>query len=63
MIAPMINVYVHMYKKKKFFLLSLSLSVGFPAITDIDLPHFINIIMPPVALYNVALTYQLPTHF
>lgn len=61
MIAPMINVYVHMYKKKKLFLLSLSL--GFPAITDIDLPHFINIIMPPVALYNVALTYQLPTHF
>lgn len=59
MIAPMINVYVHMYKKKKFFPLSLSLS----AITDIDLPHFINIIMPPVALYNVALTYQLPTHF
>lgn len=60
MIAPMINVYVHMYKKKKI-LSSLSLSLS--AITDIDLTHFINIIMPPVALYNVALTYQLPTHF
>lgn len=62
MIAPMINVYTHVPVKEKK-ILSLSLSVGFPAITDIDLPHFINIIMPPVALYNVALTYQLPTHF